>query len=162
MIPQLQAQTGRVALDTRYDPVVISTWEGSASVDLVDRYYGWSDETSAAAMAQEQQLIFITDLTQAQLPDAAVRKRVIEHSNASPAAEIALAHILVVPELGLRTLVRSIARFVSPMAGRPELVFAASIEGAIEISIQLLWKARIPPPAGLRPEGYVAPRRPGR
>ena len=158
MIERLQSEKGGVVLDMRYGPVIISTWEGSPSIELIDRYYRWSDAVAAAAMAEEQMLVHITELSRARVPGAAVRKRIIEHALANPALEVSLAHVLVVPERRLHTLVNSIARFVAPHIAQPELVFTASIEGALERSIELLWKARIPPPMGLRPEAYEVPQ----
>ena len=158
MIEWLQDEQGAVALDTRHHPVVIVTWEGTASVDLVDRYFCWSDAAAAAAMAQEQQLVHITDMSRGQLPSARVRKRIIEHSALNPAVEVALAHIMVVPEFGLRGLVRTVARFVQPQIQQPQMMFAGTVEEAIEVALGLLWEARIPPPFGLNPERYQAPR----
>jgi len=159
MIEWLHDPRAEVILDTRHHPAVISTFRGSVSVDLVDGYFGWSDAVAAAAMAEEQLLVHVTDLSDALIPAPLVRKRVIEHNFANLAGEVSLAHIVVVPSLGLRTVVRTIARLSQPHRRSPELLFASTLEEGLELALRLLWKARIPPPPGLDPSRYETPVR---
>lgn len=146
-------------MDNRHHPVVISSFEGSPGVSVIDAYYAWTDAMAAAAMAEEQQLVHVTDLSEARMPTPRVRKRVIEHNLANLAAEVSLAHVIVVPSLGLRTIVQTVARLSRPRLGEPELLFASSLEQGIEFALGLLWEARIPPPFGLDPSKYQRPSR---
>ena len=79
MIEWIRDEDCAVALDGRMHPVMISSWYGTATVRVVDDYYRWNDSTTAAALADEQRLIRIADLSQARPPAAAVRKRAFEH-----------------------------------------------------------------------------------
>jgi hypothetical protein len=142
-----------VALDTRHHPVVITTWYGAATCALIDEYFRWSDATTAAALAAEQQVVHVIDLRRAERPSALACKRAIEHSRDDIAAEVRLATIAVAePVLG------SVVR-VSGCMGRhkqmPNVV--DTIEDAIELALLELRGARIPAPVGLTPMRYRAP-----
>ncbi|PRQ00553.1 hypothetical protein [Enhygromyxa salina] len=148
-----------VALDFRHHPVLISTWDGALSLEIMDRYYAWSDATAAAALAAEQQLLHIADLTRAQWPDAAVRKRVFEHSSVNLSREVTLATIVVCGDLTdrLTGLVRSVEQLGG---GRhpAKLFLVETVAEGISVALEQLWSARIPPPLGLEPGCYQTPR----
>jgi hypothetical protein len=142
-----------VALDTRHEPIVITTWYGSITCALIDDYFRWSDATTAAAMASEQRLIHVVDFRHAERPSALVRKRAVEHSREDLAAEVRLASIVVAePRLG--PVVRTAAR-AARYRHAPSLV--ETIEEAIELALLELRAARIPAPVDLTPRRYRAP-----
>lgn len=159
MIEWLQDEQCRIALDTRHHPVVISTWRGLPGVDLVDRYYRWSDRTAAAGLAAEQQLLHIVDLTRAQWPHASVRMRAVDHVSLNLADEVMLSTIVVCGDLADRmsAFVGSVARL---RGGRrvAELLIVETVSEAIELALERMWSARIPPPFGLDPDCYQTPR----
>lgn len=141
-----------VALDTSHHPVVITTWYGAPTSDLVDDYVTWRDATSAEAMAAEQQLVYVIDLRRAARPSGLVRKRLLEHSRNDIAAEVRLATFAVAePDLG--ALVRAAGR-----AHKQPPSIVPTIEQAILMALTALRAARIPVPRGLTPEGYRTPR----
>lgn len=142
-----------VALDTRHDPVVITTWYGAASCALIDDYYRWSDATTAAALAAEQQIVHVIDLRRAERPSALVRKRALDHSRGDLAVEVRLATIAVA-EPGLGSLVR-MAGYMGRHKHVPNVV--ETIEEAIELALVELRRARIPAPVELTPLRYRAP-----
>ncbi|KIG15949.1 hypothetical protein DB30_05140 [Enhygromyxa salina] len=159
MIEWLQDEECGIALDTRHHPVLISTWYGASSVDVIDRYFSWSDATAAAALAAEQQLLHIADLTRAHWPSAAVRKRVFEHSSVNLSCEVMLATIVVCGDLTDR--LTGMARSVDKLnVGRHEapLFIVETVAEGIAIALEQMWSARIPPPLGLEPGGYQTPR----
>jgi hypothetical protein len=153
MIRWLHGDDCGVALDIRHDPVVITTWYGAATCALLDDYMRWSDASTAAAMAAEQQLIFVMDLRHAEQPSGLVRKRVLEHSRDDIAAEVRLATIAVAtPGLG------SVVRVVGCMGRYKQMPnVVETIEDAIELALLELRSARIPAPLGLTPRCYRAP-----
>lgn len=159
MIEWLQDERCGIALDSRHHPVVISTWQGAPSAKLVDDYYRWSDATAAAALAAEQRLLHIVDLTGAQWPQAAVRKRVVEHVSVNLAAEVMLSTIVVCGDFADR--MTSFVRSVDQLRGGrhvEELIIVETVAEAIEVALERMWSARIPPPLGLEPGRYQAPR----
>lgn len=154
MLQWIQDGECGVALDTRHDPALISTWHGQPTCALMDRYFAWSDAMAAAALAAEQQLIHIVDLRWTRLPPAAVRKRIMEHMRCNVASELQLATVAVVDNSALASLVRAA---VWLNGRRAELLIFDSIDEAIERSLQRLRAARIPPPLGLEPGRYQPP-----
>lgn len=156
MIQWIRHERCELALDTRYDPAVISTWYGRPSCGLVDRFFSWSDANAAAALAAEQQLVHIVDLRSTELPRATVCKRAIEHARDDLGAEVTLSTIVVVDDPGLRWLVSAMARMNQPRHGA-SLSFVESIDEAIAIALERMWDARIPPPLGLVPGRYQPP-----
>jgi hypothetical protein len=159
MIQWLQDEQCGIALDTRHHPVVISSWQGLPGAALVDRYYSWSDATVAAALAAEQQLLHIADLSYVQWPSAAVRMRVVNHRSLNLAAEVMLATIVVCGELAER--LNGFVRSVGQLSGgrhSAEMIIVQTVPEAIEVALERMWSARIPPPLGLDPRRYQTPR----
>lgn len=146
-----------LAVDLRPHPVVITTWHGTATVGLIDQYYRWSDATVAAAIAAEQRLIKIADLSQAGCPRGPVRKRMYEHASNDLAAEVTLATYVVVDDPLIRGLITSL-RWLSGGRRESEIIMVESMARAIELALARLWAERIPAPAGLDPVGYEPPR----
>lgn len=153
MIRWLHGDDCGVALDTRHEPVVITTWYGSATPALIDDYFRWSDATAAAAMATEQRLIHVVDLRRAEQAGALARKRALEHSREDPAALVRLATIAVA-EPSLAAMVRFAVRM---RRSGPATNIVDTIEEAIEMALLELHSARIPAPLGLTPHHYRAP-----
>jgi hypothetical protein len=153
MLRWLHGDDCRVALDTRHDPVVITTWYGAATCALIDDYFRWSDANTAAAMAAEQQIIHVIDLRHAKPLSALACKRALEHRREDLALEVRLATIAVA-DVGLGTVVR-----VPESRGRFKYApsFAETIEDALELALAELRSARIPAPVGLTPRRYRAP-----
>jgi hypothetical protein len=159
MIQWLQDEECGIALDTRHHPVVILSWQGRPSTELIDSYYCWSDATAAAALAAEQQLLQIADLTGVQWPTAAVRMRVVNHRSLNLAAEVMLSTIVVCG--GYSGRLNGFVRSVGQLGGgrrSAELFIVETMPEAIEVALAKMWSARIPPPLGLDPRRYQAPR----
>lgn len=157
MIDWIFDNEGALAVDHRSHPVFITTWHGAASVKLVDRYFRWSDAMVAAAMAAEQRLIQITDLSQARCPRGIVQKRMFEHARTDPASEVTLVSFVVLDDPRLRGLITAL-RWASRARRAPEIVIVDSMTEAIEQSLVRLRSERIPAPPGLDPIRYRAPR----
>ena len=157
MLQWLRDDECGIALDTAHNPVVISTWLGRPSGDVVDRYYRWCDATAAAALAAEQQLVHIADLSGARQPAARVRKRIYEHAQDDLAAEVALLTIVVRGDMDPCGFVRSVGRLASARHAT-ELVVVETVREAILVALARMWDARIPPPFGLDPVHYRTPR----
>ncbi len=153
MLRWLHGDACGVALDTRHEPVLFTTWYGAATCDLVDDYFRWWDAVSAHAMATEQRLIHVMDLRGAEQAGALARKRALEHAREEPAPQLRLATIAVA-EPSLATLVRVAAR-MGRRSHEPAIV--DTIEEAVELALFELRSARIPAPLELTPDRYRAP-----
>jgi hypothetical protein len=153
MLRWLHGDDCGVALDTRHEPIVITTWHGSPTCPLIDDYFRWSDAITAASLATESRLIHVVDLRQAERPGALAWKRALDHSRDDIAAEVRLATIAVA-DPRLDPVVRVAGRM-----GRywqaPN--FVETIEEAIEQALVKLRAARIPAPLGLTPKHYRTP-----
>ncbi|HVH98218.1 MAG TPA: hypothetical protein VM869_05900 [Enhygromyxa sp.] len=136
---------------------MISSWYGAPSLAIVDEFYRWSDRRAAAAMAAEQQLIRIADLSNAVAPEASVRQRAIEHTRNDLVTEVTLALIVVVDDPTLRGVVTAM-RWVGGGRRELEIVEVTQMATAIELALERLRVERIPAPAGLDPIHYVPPR----
>lgn len=157
MIEWIRDQECALAVDLRPHPVLITTWHGTATVSLIDQYYRWSDATVAAAIAAEQRLIRIADLTHACCPPGIVRKRMYEHASNDLAAETTLAAYVVVDDPQIRGVVTGL-RWVSGGRNVPEIIMVDRMTRAIELALARLRAERIPAPAGLDPIRYEPPR----
>jgi hypothetical protein len=153
MLRWLHGDDCGVALDTNHEPIVITTWHGSATCSLIDDYFRWSDAITAASLACESRLIHVVDLRHAERPSALAWKRALDHAHNDIAAEVRLATIAVA-DPRLDPVVRVAGRM-----GRywhaPS--FVETIEDAIELALTQLREARIPAPPGLTPRHYRAP-----
>jgi hypothetical protein len=157
MIEWIRERECAVALDSRPHPVLIASWHGVATVELVDRFYRWTDSCAAAALAAEQQLIRIADLTHARPPAAHVTKRALEHARNDLAAEVTLALYVAVEDPILRRIVTAM-RWTAGGRREPEVAVVGSMASAIELALDRLRTERIPLPAGLDPIAYRPPR----
>jgi hypothetical protein len=156
MIQWLHDEQCSVALDTRHQPALISTWYGQPSCRLVDHYFSWSDACAAAALADEQRMIHIINLLGVQVPAAIVRKRAIEHARENLAVELRVATIAVTESLAMRGFVGALFA-TGQYRHDSEVLVVESIDEAIEEGLRCLREARIPPPVGLAPGRYCAP-----
>jgi hypothetical protein len=157
MIEWIRERDCAAALDSRSHPVMISSWYGAPSVKLVDEFYRWSDRRAAAAMAAEQQLIRIADLSNARPPSGHARKRAFEHTRNDLVTEVTLALIVVVDDPTLRGVVTAM-RWLGGGRRELDIVVVTRMASAIELSLERLRKERIPAPAGLDPFHYEPPR----
>ncbi len=157
MIDWIRDSDCGVAIDLRQHPVVIGTWHGTATVGLIDGFYRWSDATVAAAIAAEQRLLRIADLSHARLPAGPVRKRVFEHAGDDLAAEVTIATYVVAQDPAVRGMVSAL-RWVGGGAREPEIIMVERVEQALERAIERLCAERIPVPPGLDPVRYEPPR----
>jgi hypothetical protein len=65
-------------LDDALPPILIITWIGPATLDLVDRFTRWADEQVATAKRSKRPLIMVHDATAADRPGAEVRRAFAE------------------------------------------------------------------------------------
>lgn len=157
MIEWIRERDCAVALDSRSHPVMISSWYGAPSVALVDEFYRWSDRRAAAAMAAEQQLIRIADLSKARAPSGEARKRALDHSRNDLVNELTLALIVVVEDPTLRGVVTAM-RWIGGGRRELDIVVVTQVSRAIELALARLRVERIPAPTGLDPIHYEPPR----
>ena len=156
MIDWIRGEDCAVAIDTGAHPVVIVTWFGTATIELVDAYYRWSDASVAAAIAAEQRLVRIHDVSVASYPPARVCQRAYNHARADLASIITVAHFAVLTDARLRRALGALRWFCG---GRrdPELEIVDRIATALELTRERLWAERIPLPRGLDPAAYQRP-----
>src|SRR5690606_33704201 len=107
---------------------------GAPSVALVDEFYRWSDRRAAAAMAAEQQLIRIADLSKARAPSGEARKRALDHSRHDLVNELTLALIVVVEDPTLRGVVTAM-RWIGGGRRELDIVVVTQVSRAIELAL---------------------------
>jgi hypothetical protein len=157
MIEWIRYPDGAVALDSRMHPVMISSWYGEATVEAVDEFYRWSDRSAAAAMADEQRLIRIADLTHARPPSGAVRRRAFDHNRNDLSGEVSIVRFIVIDNPILRSIIHTM-RWMGGGRRSAELVIVDKLSTAIELTLERLRSERIPAPEGLDPIRYEPPR----
>jgi hypothetical protein len=158
MVEWIREPACAIAFDSRWHPAVISSWYGTPSVSLIDGYFRWSDAQTAAAIASEQRWIHVVDLTHAQIPAAAARKRAFEHIRNDPGGEVKLLSIVVLDNPGFVGILTAL-RWLAGGPRELEVVAVRSMPDALGLALERLRAERIPAPVGLDPVHYQPPRK---
>lgn len=74
---------GAAELDTRYDPVIITTWWGTVDRVVVDHVFDALDEQLRRAKVARQKVVTISYMAKPGMPDAVTRKRMAERAQAT-------------------------------------------------------------------------------
>jgi hypothetical protein len=91
--PQLQTfadGSAAVVVDTRHEPIVISTWFGAPNTALVERYFDWLGETLGGFAATKTGYGLINDASDAGRPDPMVRRLLAERGDVVSAESVHL------------------------------------------------------------------------
>jgi hypothetical protein len=151
--------TSSVVLDSRAWPVVITTWFGTPTEVLVDRYFDQHATVLERARKNSDRIVLISDTFATERPTATARKRIADRTSAHAkvAQSITLASFIVIENALIRGAVTALS-WIIPSMDENELV--DSIETAIDRGLAALDAAGIARPAGLRGRTYHRPARP--
>lgn len=77
---ELSESDSSATLDARALPLLIATWRGSASVDLVDQYFDAQLEVMQELDSRGERCVLLTMADQAGRPSALARQRIVDRT----------------------------------------------------------------------------------
>jgi hypothetical protein len=144
-----------VVIDTRFMPIVISTWTGTGTVALANTYCEWLTGFFAEHAKLGTRLVMVTDASLANRPGGEVRTRFA----AAPTPDFLLDSLIVVTN----PAVRGAATAIRWIAGdRMKMNFASDLPSALIRALGLLARNGIEIPRALRADRYELPVLPRR
>ncbi len=147
-LPQLRERMGSVefVVNLRHLPIVVETWFGGPTTELIDRYSTWLEGFLYRAAGRGQQVVFLHDATRAGMPDSAARQRLTQIPNRS---EVILDRVIVFDSPVIRSAVLALGWVI----GSPYKT-AKDLRAGVEACRGILDRARVEPPPAfeLRPE----------
>ena len=147
---------GSLHLDATHFPVLVATWAGTITHEIMDAYFELRAPYTQRADELGLKVVVITDATRMDLPVAAVRKYIGEQAKAIDRSFASmLGYAVIVPSQLLRGIVTAIGWFMGDHA----LVMrqAATLEGAWAETQKLYAEAgATPPPLPAKLRGGVA------
>jgi len=148
-----------VTVDDALWPIVIATWFGRPTEDLVDRYFEHHSELLQQARDEQTRIILISDTFATERPSPLTRKRIVERTEAQPedVRYLTIDSFIVIENPVIRGVVMALAWVYPKMA---ESKNVGNLSLALEESIEALRKAGIAPPKHLVPSAYQRPARP--
>jgi hypothetical protein len=149
---------GGLILDDRWFPVVIGTWWGELSPELIVSYFGWYDGQLARARSEGTKISLITDGLDVQRPSGEARKSLAIESQVREAAnrELVVSTYVVVHGALLLGVLASV---MSVFRGGLRISSTSDMVTALERTLARFDQAGLPRPAGLDPATYVRPSR---
>lgn len=139
-----------VVVDTRFMPIVISTWMGTATLGLANSFCEWLAGFQAEQAKLGVRLVFVSDAALAGRPGGEVRKRFA----AAETPDFVLDSLVVVTN----PAVRGAATAIRWMAGeRMKMNFASDLTSALIRALGLLARHGIEIPRALRADRYELP-----
>ena len=148
-----------IVIDDRAPGVVIATWFGEPTLELVDRYFDWHAVFVDGVRKARGRFVLITDTFATARPSPSARKRIAERTEAlgPDLQELTIGSYLVVENALIRGVITALAWLHAPLA---ETVPLGSPALAIGAALRDLDAAGIPRPANLSPATYKRPARP--
>jgi hypothetical protein len=145
-----------VVIDVRPWPVVIATWFGEPTEDLVRKYFAEHATLLDRARRKEQRIVLVTDTFATQRPSAKARKLIADLTSAQPddISKLTLGSFIVIESVLIRGAVTAL-RWILPRLAESESV--DSIGAAFERAAALLDARGIPQPKGLVAREYRRP-----
>jgi hypothetical protein len=144
-----------VVIDTRFMPIVISTWMGTPTIGLANNFCEWLAGFHAEQAKLGTRLVFVSDAALAGRPGGEVRQRFAS----AQTSDFVLDSFVVVTN----PAVRGAATAIRWIAGeRMKMNFAADLTSALIRALGLLARHGIEIPRALRADGYELPVVPGR
>jgi hypothetical protein len=134
-----------LSLDRRHMPLVIITWRGSTTLEMVEQTQVWLDESYAQARALDYGgVVFISDASEVGVPSADARRRVLELRH-DP--ELLIKVIIVTP--AHNKMVRGILNGIAWVLGDSRYVVSNSLAHALEIASRAFEQRGLAVPSGL-------------
>ncbi len=145
-----------VIVDDRYLPVLISVWSGQANMETARWFKAENQTQMEAIVARGQPYVMISDASNAERPQPAVRKYFAELSDdaVEGSEALSLGNYVVITNAVIRGALTAIG-WISERAAR--MTSVASMQEAIERALADLDAAGVPRPPGLDPATYRPP-----
>ncbi|MFV8753579.1 hypothetical protein ACNOYE_23750 [Nannocystaceae bacterium ST9] len=141
-----------VVLDDTYSPVIIVSWIGEPTLELVEIYQRWQGEQIERAKSAGLRLISLTDCSRTERPSSRVRKAFSEDPAEGEA--VFLKSIVVITSPVIRGALTAVKWLMGDRFGDVEV--AESTRGAITRCLDLLDQHGIARPS-LSPTSYRGP-----
>jgi hypothetical protein len=155
----LRDKEASVVIDDAAKGVLIATWFGASTVQLVDEYYAWHGAYLDRHRKEGRRFVLITDASESARPAPAARKRIADgFAKLGPDVKvITIQSYIVVDNALIRGVLTALAWLDERLAGS---VLVATPAAAIAQALKDLERAGIAPPSNLSPATYKRPARP--
>ena len=140
----VETDEGTLRIDTRYFPVLIATWIGTISIELVDAYFDIRNPLTHRADAIGAKVVVITDCTRMAVP-AVVRTYIAKRSAATDRRYTSMLGYVVVVS---NPLVRGMIIAILWVRGDLGVILeqTSTLEAAYHETRRLYQEAGEPPP----------------
>ncbi len=157
-VHRFEDAAGSLVFDERYYPVLVATWQGSATAGAIEHYFLHNDRNLRIAIASGQHFAMINDAAKAARPDAQARALIAKYTQRmkdelGAADALRAANFVVVTN----ALVRGALTAIGWIVGGMDHEYASSVEDALERSRALLAARGVSWPEDLSPSGYALP-----
>lgn len=125
-------------VDTRYLPLVVTTWFGSPSLSLVEAYDRWLRQFVERSLVCERKVVLLDDASRAERPVPQVRGRLAQLDCPAP---VIVARVIVVQTPAIRGAVTAL----SWITGRT-LRTVETIEDGVQECLGIFSQRKIEPP----------------
>ena len=85
--------SAELVIDEGYAPLIVMTWFGEPTNQLIDKYLGWARELIADNVANDRKIAVVADCREVVRPDATVRRYYADHAEDDPSLIISVAVI---------------------------------------------------------------------
>ncbi|NUP09595.1 MAG: hypothetical protein HOW73_26415 [Polyangiaceae bacterium] len=155
----LKDKESAVVVDDAARGILIASWFGEPTVELVDQYYSWHGAFLDRHRKERRRFILITDTYASTRPSPAARKRIADgfKSLGPDVRDFTFQSYIIVHNALIRGVLTALGWLDERLS---ESVIVATPADAIEGALKDLEKAGIPRPANLSPQGYRRPARP--
>lgn len=146
-------------MDDRLWPIVIATWFGRPSENLVEQYFGMHERCLRRAREERTKVVIVTDTFATERPSPVARKRIVELTQtfAADGKAYVLEAYIIIENPVIRGVVTALAWVYPQMS---ETHHVASLGVALERARLSLLEAGVAPPADLVSSAYGRPARP--
>ena len=126
------------AVDSSHLPLLITTWFGSPSLELVETYAKWFDEFIERSRRQDRRFVILDDATRAERPAPAVRGRM---SKIECPRDVVVDRVIVVQTRPIRGAITALSWII----GNP-IKTNDTLEGGVRECLELLDAAKVSRP----------------
>lgn len=140
----------KVVFDTRYFPIFIHEWHGTATMKIAEEHYPAREPVYERARREGAKLVIITDLSNASTPPATVRKLLGEKAQSDANVDELIGYVILVPSAVMRGVVTALSWIIGENV-KP-IVYARSMEDALEKATKMAEHAGVTyPPVKYQP-----------
>lgn len=135
-----------ISFDGRYSPVVVATWLGAPTLELVEQAQAWIDEAYADARAMGSSgLVLISEATNVSLPSVEARRRILELRH-DPDLMLGVIAVVPIRNAVMHGLLRALTRALGQGS---RFTIATSFEQALGLAEQIFVRNGLAVPESL-------------